>query len=93
MADGLGELGLLADGGELGAQPGLQLQDHRQGFLLTPGLSGVSLEPPDLGLDRVERLDPLESLGSDRRSPGGGELVEAPAHVGPAEGELDSRGR
>jgi len=89
VADRLGELGLLADRGELGAQPGLQRLDHRQGPVLTGGATGIGLKAPDLGLHGVERLDAIEGLAGDRRGAGGGQLVEAPADMGPAEGELD----
>ena len=36
----------------------------------------------------VERGDALERLAGDRRRAGGGEFVEAPADMRPAEGEL-----
>ena len=41
----------------------------------------------DLGLHRVELADAHERLRFYRLWAGGGQLVEAPAHVAPAEGE------
>ena len=42
----------------------------------------------DLALDPVESSDPGQRLGGDRCRTRLGELVESPAHVAPAEGEL-----
>ncbi len=57
--------------------------------MLTCGVTGIGLKAADLGLDGVERLDPIQDFAGDRRGAGGGQLIEAPADVGPAEGELN----
>src|SRR5690606_21624175 len=89
VADRLGEPGLLADEFELGLEPGLERLDDRAALLLARAAALVGGATADLALDRVERGDALQRLAGDRRGPGDGELVEAPAHMSPAEGELD----
>src|SRR5260370_18600004 len=86
VADRRGELGLLADELELGAQPGFESFDQRPAALLadrTPLLGGAT----DLGLDPIERCNARQRLGGDRRRARIGQLVEVPAHVAPAEGK------
>ena len=87
VADRRGELGLLADELELGAQPGFESFDQRLAALLadrTPLLGGTAT---DLGLDPIERCNARQRLGGDRRRARIGQLVEVPAHVAPAEGK------
>src|SRR5882762_9645914 len=87
VADRRGELGLLADELELGAQPGFESFDQRPAALLadrTPLLGGTAT---DLGLDPIERCNARQRLGGDRRRARLGQLVEVPAHVAPAEGK------
>ena len=62
LADGFGELGLLADGRELGAQPGVQVLDKRAALLQTHRVASFVILATDICLDGVERLDPLEGL-------------------------------
>jgi len=88
-----GQVALLADQLETGAQPRLQgLQDRRALFQTRrPALVGGSAA--DLGLDGVQLLDPGDRLGGDgrlRRVLLVQQLVEVAAGMDPAEGELDS---
>ena len=89
VADGFGQLGLLADGRQLGAQPGLQLFDQRLALLQPDRAARLGIKTADLRLDGIERLDPLQGLRRDGRMPGGGQLVEAAADMGPAESALN----
>ena len=70
-----------------GAQPGLQRVDHRPAAVLADGAALLGRAAADVGLHRVELADALERLRGDRRRAGGGQLVEAPTHMAPAEGE------
>src|SRR5690606_11387853 len=89
IADRLGELCLLADQAEFLAQPRLELGDDRAALVLTRGTALLGRPSTDVDFDRVEFGDPSERLAGDRRGAGRGELVEAPAHMCPAEGERD----
>src|SRR5690606_26587680 len=89
VADRLLETSLLADELELGLQPGLENLDELAALRLAPTAALVGRAAADLPLDRVERGDTLQRFAGDRCRPGGGEFVEAPAYMGPAEGELD----
>jgi hypothetical protein len=89
IADRFGELGLLADKRQLGAQPDFQVVDDRLGLLLpdrSPLLGGTAA---DRALDCIEPCNALQRLARDRRRAGRGQLVEASADVRPAECELD----
>src|SRR5258708_32650838 len=88
VADGLGRLDLLAEERELLAQPRLQRLDQRPRALLTGGTTLLGRAASDLSLDPVEGGDPRQGLGRDRRRATLGELVEGPADMAPAEGEL-----
>ena len=50
VADGFGQLGLLADGVELGAEPGLQVLDDRTALLQARRTAGLGILAADLGL-------------------------------------------
>src|ERR1700722_18383914 len=84
----LGELGLLADQAELLTQPRFECRDDRPAPLPSGSSSLVGVAATDLVLDPVEVADAFERLAGDRRGAGGGELVEAPADMRPAECEL-----
>ena len=88
VADRRGELGLLADELELGAQPGFEGFDQRPTALLADRTTFVGGTATDVLLDPVERCNARQRLGGDRRRARVGQLVEVPAHVAPAEGEL-----
>ena len=88
IADCLGELGLLADQGELGAQPGFQVINDRPAPVLADGAPLVGAAATDFLLDGIETGDAFERFAGDRRRARGGEFVEAAANMGPAEGEL-----
>ena len=87
VADGFGELGLLADQIELGAQPGLEFVKHRFGLLVSDGTALVGGAAAELALDGIELGDARQGLAGSRRGTGNRKLVEAPSHMGPAEGE------
>src|SRR5258707_3160802 len=87
VADRRGELGLLADELELGAQPGFEVFDQRPTALLADRTTFVGGTATDLGLDPIERCKARHSLVGDRRRARIGHLVEGPAHVAPAEGK------
>jgi hypothetical protein len=81
VADGLGEVRGGGDSAQVGLQPGVQGLDDRSTAVL-PRLSPVfGWMAADLALDRVERLDPRQHLGRERRLGGDVELVEVPPHV------------
>jgi hypothetical protein len=88
IADRLGELGFLADERELFAEPWLERLDERSGAFLTDGAALVGRAAMDLGLDPIERRDPCQGFGCDRRRPALGEFVERASDVAPAEGDL-----
>ena len=68
VADRLGELGLLADQRELGAQPGLRRPSaSRPAPLLAHGAALLGAAAADLVLDRVEAAMRFERLAGDRR--------------------------
>src|SRR5665213_284781 len=82
VADCLGQLGLLADGLELCAESGLQVLDGWAASLLAGRAPCLRILATDVGLDGVKRLDLFQGLGGDRRGAGGGgQFVEAAAHV------------
>ncbi len=59
--------------------------DDRPALLLADGATLVGGAAADLGFDDVEPGDTFECLAGDRCGTSSGELVEAPAHMGPAE--------
>jgi hypothetical protein len=70
-------------------QPAMQgLDNWATSFLadLMPVLGGLATDP---GLDRVEPADARQHLGRQRRLGRDVEVVEAPAHMGPAERQPD----
>src|SRR6185312_3502135 len=87
VADRLRELALLAEGLKPGLQPRLQGLDEWAASRLPLVAPLVRWTAADVGLDLVERLDPLDGFHGDRRRAGGGQLVELAPHVRPAEGE------
>lgn len=89
VADGFGQLALLADEGELFPEPGFECRDEGSASRLALGLSFFGIAAVYLALDPVERGDPGKRLGSDRRGAGLGQFVEAPADMAPAEGQAD----
>ena len=69
VADRLGELGLLADELELGAQPRLEVFDQRPAALLADHATLLGGTAADLALDPVELGDARQRLGW-RSAPG-----------------------
>jgi len=67
----------------------MQGLDDRLTSLLAHLLAMLGRLAADLGLDGVERPDVRQHLGRKRRLGGDMEFVEAPAHVRPAERQLD----
>lgn len=63
--------------------------DDRSATLLAHAPTLIGGLAADVGLHGIERRDGLRGLVSDRRRPGGGQLVEAPAHMRPAVGQAD----
>lgn len=88
VADGLGQLALLADGPQAGLEPGLQGFEQGPGPGLARRATILGGSTADVGLDGVERHDPLQHLAGDRRGAGDGQFIEGSADMGPAEGEL-----
>ena len=88
ITDCLSEFGLLADQGELGAQPGFETINDRPAPVLADGAALVGVAAADVLLDGVEFGDAFECLGGNRRRTRGGEFVEAAADMGPAESKL-----
>src|SRR4051812_34153973 len=84
IADRFRQLALLADEGELLAQPWLEGVGDGTAAGRLPLLGRAAA---DLALNLVERRDANECLGRDRRWASLRQLVEAAAHVRPAEGE------
>jgi hypothetical protein len=60
---------------------------QRTGSLLASGASFLRTATANVPFDRIQRCDALESLVSGRRGTGGGELIETPSHMRPAERE------
>src|ERR1700722_1576768 len=89
IAGCLGELALLTDQSELGAQPRLKVINDRSAPVLAHSPALVGAAATDFLFDCIETGDALEGFAGDRRGTHRGELVEAAANVGPAEGELD----
>jgi hypothetical protein len=79
----------LTDQGELSSQPGLEVVNDRPAPDLAHRAALVGAAATDFLLDGIEPRDALERFAGDRRRTGRGELVEAAANMGPAEGELD----
>jgi len=67
IADRLGELALLAERLEPGPEPRLQRLDQRPASRLSGSAALVGRTAADVSLDGVERRDPLQRLGRDRR--------------------------
>ena len=67
ITDGLGELGLAGDFGELCAEPVLQIIEQWLGFFLSQGGTIFGRLPPPLLLDAVDRGDALDCLFRDSR--------------------------
>src|SRR5271166_5091990 len=89
IADRLRELGLLANQAELGAKPGFEVVDDRPALLLPKIAPLIGAAATDLALNDIELGNVFERFAGDRRGAGRGELEEAAAHMGPAEGKLD----
>lgn len=89
IADGLGELALLADQGELCVEPLLESNGKRPAFLLPDEATLLGAAAADVLLDRVELGDVLERLARNGRGTGGGQFVEVTPHVRPAECKLN----
>lgn len=89
IADGLGELALLADQGELCVEPLLESIGKRPAFLLPDEATLLGAAAADVLLDRVELGDVLERLARDGRRARGCELIEVAAHVRPTERKLN----
>jgi hypothetical protein len=89
VANGFGELDLLADQSELGAQPGFKGVDQRPALLLSREAALFRAAAADFFLDRVDGGDVLQRLAGDGCRAGCREFVEVPPHVHPAECELD----
>src|SRR5690242_2061720 len=89
VTDGVGELNLLADQSELGAQPRLEGISQRPASLLPHEAALLRTAAADFLLDRIECGNVPERLTRDRRGAGGREFVEVAPHVHPAECELD----
>lgn len=87
VADCFGELALLADQGELLAQPWLEGIDDGAASLLARGAPFFGRASPYLALDLVELGDALERLRGNWRRPGLRQFVEASTHMRPAEGQ------
>jgi hypothetical protein len=60
VADSLGELGLLANQGKLGLEPGFEDLDKRPTFLLSERTALIGVAAPALGLDGVEFSNTFE---------------------------------
>ena len=81
IADRFGELGLLTDQVELGAQPWLKRIEDWPALGLAQGAALVGTAAARLGLDGIELGNPLQGFARDRRGTGDRKLVEATAHV------------
>ena len=92
VADGFGQLALLADGLQGGSEPGLHRLDEGPGSSLSTSAAIAGGEAAEFGSDGVQGADPLQHLAGDRRGAGDGQFVERPADVRPAEGELHRPG-
>ena len=81
IADRFGELGLLADQVELGAQPWLERVDDRPALRHAQRAALVGTAATGFRFDDIERGDPLQGFACDRCGTGDRKLVEAAAHV------------
>ena len=88
IADGFGELGLLADQRQFLTQPGLECLDQRKAALLPNSVAILGGAAADLALDPVERGNARQGFGGDRRGAALGEFVKVPTDMAPAEGKL-----
>src|SRR5215218_8791242 len=89
VSDGLGELALLTDQAEFGAQPRFECIDQQSAFLLADIASLVGGTAAALLRDRIEPGHMLERFAGDRRRTRGGELIELAPHMRPAKRKLD----
>src|SRR4029077_4874320 len=89
IANGVGELALLADQGQFCAQPQLKGIDQRPAFLLADVVALVGAAATDVFLDGVECSNMLQGLAGDRRWGGSSEFVEVAPRMRPAEREPD----
>src|SRR5437016_14155663 len=85
MADGVGELALLADQGELCAMPLMECIGERPAFLLADEAALLGTPATDVLLDSVELSDVFERLARNGRRPRSCEFVEVAPHMPPAE--------
>lgn len=88
IADRLGQLGLLADQSQLLAQPWLHGLDDRPALLLARNPALIRGSAADRSLEAIELGDALQGLAGDRRGTALSELIEAAAHVSPAERQI-----
>ena len=80
VADRLGQRTASGQPGQLGFEPGAQLRHQRLAFSLTHRQPFGGALAADPRLDLVERGNPLQRFGRDRRL-AFGQIIEASAHV------------
>src|SRR5207248_8723721 len=89
IADGVCELALLADQGELCAQPLLECIGERPAVLLADEAALLGTPATDVLLDSVELSDVFERLARNGRRARSCEFVEVAPHMRPAERKRD----
>ena len=68
ITDGLGELGLAGDFGQLVAEPVFQIVEQRFGFILPDGSAAFWRLASHLFLDAIKRGDPFDCFFGDHRA-------------------------
>src|SRR5690348_10416049 len=88
VADDFGHFAALGQERELLLQPAEQIVDERRGPGLTHGAAFLGTAATDLGLDLVERGDPLQGLGGDRRRSAFVDVKEVSSPMCPAKSQV-----
>jgi hypothetical protein len=90
VANGLGQRTAGRQPGQLGFEPSAQIRHQRLALGLTHSQPFGGTLAADARFDLVERGDPLQRLGRDRRL-AFGQVIETSAHMAPAERQRNGR--